>query len=286
MQTIPKDARLRELSFLAKLARESQPLLVTVAADDPDRLMYFHLLREGYVNDLAAFSGVSGRAVENGEGLDRRLNRRLHQDYDLLMSGQPIAFRISHKGLVRVSELRQALQTGRDREPFGILFGKRHILPDLAIALTTAAPGTPLSLAYLDANGFKTINDTISHSAGDEALKSYLSVVLMVTEGRGEAYRAGGDEVVVILPNTTTEQARQTIRAVAVQLHNEKMPGGLKLSLSCGIATTTAADAEAAEFLNAADEQQKRAKARSRTSERRPSVIAIKDQVEEVVPVP
>ena len=163
----------------------------------------------------------------------------LHQDYDLLLSGQPITFRINHKGLVRLSELQQAIQTGRDREPFGILLGQRHVLPDLAFALAQTSPTEPLSLAYLDANGFKVINDSINHAAGDEALKGYMSVVLMLTQGRGEAYRAGGDEVVVIMPNTTAELARQTIRAVAVQLHKEEMPGDLKLSLSCGIATTT-----------------------------------------------
>ncbi len=51
----------------------------------------------------------------------------------------------------------------------GILLGKRHVLPDLMIALASTTSASRLSVAYLDANGFKAINDTISHAAGDEA---------------------------------------------------------------------------------------------------------------------
>jgi len=41
-------------------------------------------------------------------------------------------------------------------------------------------------VAYLDANGFKTINETINHAAGDEALKSYMSVVSMLIQPLSE----------------------------------------------------------------------------------------------------
>src|SRR5207244_5458270 len=54
-----------------------------------------------------------------------------------VMGGQQVTLRISHKGRVRLAELEQGLKTGRDREPFNILFGKRHIIPDLLIALAS-----------------------------------------------------------------------------------------------------------------------------------------------------
>src|SRR5207248_2892021 len=139
---------------------------------------------------------------------------------------------------LRLSELQQVLQTGRDREPFGILLGQRHVIPDLTIAIAFATEASPLSIAFLDLNGFKAINDTLGHAAGDDALKSFMSVVSMLTERLGEGYRAGGDEVVVIMPGATTDLALKTMHTVAVQLHKEKMPGDLPLSVSCGIATT------------------------------------------------
>jgi len=279
MLTHAADARIRELQFLAKLDREKR-VDITVAVEDPDRLMILHLLRERYVNDLATLAHTSGEIPD----LEDALRDRLMHDLDLLLKVEPVALRINHKGRVRLSELQQALQTGRDREPFGILLGQRHILPDLTIALASATSGSPLTLVYGDANGFKTINDTINHAAGDEALKSYMAIVSMFSEAVGDAYRAGGDEVVVIMPSTTADVALNTMRAVAAQLHKEKMPGDLPLSLSCGIATTTDANADAGELLKKADEEQKRAKARSRVDPPRPSVIAVEDRELEVIP--
>jgi diguanylate cyclase (GGDEF)-like protein len=279
MPTNPSDARLRELQFLAKLDREER-VDITVAVEDPDRLMILHLLRERYVNDLAALTHTSGEIPD----LEDALRDRLMHDLDLLLKVEPVALRINHKGRLRLAELQQALQTGRDREPFGILLGQRHVGTDLAIAITSASEYAPLTLAYADANGFKVINDKINHAAGDEALKIYMTVVSMLTEAVGEAYRAGGDEVVVIMPNTTTDLALRTMRAAATQLHKEKIPGDLPLSLSCGIVTTVNPNRDAGELLKAADEEQQRAKARSRVAPPRPSVIAVEGKELEVMP--
>jgi len=273
------DARLRELRFLAKLDREGV-LSLNLTVEDPDRLMVMHLLRERYVNDLALLERVSG-TIEDLEG---RLAERLDIDLHLILKGQALSLRINHKGRLRLSELEQALQTGRDREPFGILLGQRHVLMGLTIAITSATERSPVSVAYLDANGFKTVNDTIDHAAGNEALKSYMSVVSMLTQRLGEAYRDGGDEVVVIMPGAAPHLVHNAIRAVAAQLHREKIPGDLPLSLSCGIVTTTDANTDPGEFLKKAEEEQKRAKARSRVDPPRPSVIAVEGRELEVIP--
>ena len=278
MSTRPTDARLRELQLLAKLDREDV-VHQTVGVEDPDRLMILHLIRERYVNDLAALTHTSGEIPD----LEDALRDRRRRDLDLLLRVEPVALRINHKGRLRLSELLQALQTGRDREPFGILLGQRHVAPDLAIAI--ASMPKPLSIAFLDANGFKAINDILGHGAGDEALKIYMSVVLMLTEALGEAYRNGGDEVVVIMPGTTADRALHIVRAVAAQLHKEKMPGDLPLSVSCGIATTIDANMDAAEFMRAADLEQKRAKERSRVAGPRPSAIAIPGKEVQVLPI-
>src|SRR5712664_167484 len=138
MPTHAADAQLRELQFLAKLDREER-VDITVAVEDPDRLMILHLLRERYVNDLAALSHTSGEIPD----LEDALRDRLMHDLDLLLKVEPVAFRINHKGRLRLSELEQALQTGRDREPFGILLGQRHVQTDLAIAITHAMVQSP-----------------------------------------------------------------------------------------------------------------------------------------------
>jgi diguanylate cyclase (GGDEF)-like protein len=292
MPTHARDARLRELQFLARLDREGPLDLQTHTLDDLQKAMLAELIYAGHLNGIGTIGWVYrddfqhmhvSRPENNNLFLDAE--RQRWNSINRLLGGQQVTLRISHAGRVRLSELEQALQTNRDREPFGILLGQRHVLADLAIAITRATGESPLTVAYLDANGFKTINDTLGHGQGDEALKSYMTVVSTVTERLGTAYRNGGDEVVVIMPDTSTDLALKTMRTVAAQLHKEKLPGDFPLSLSCGLATTTDPNADAAEFLNRADEEQKRAKERSREGKPpRPNVFAVQGKELEVLP--
>jgi diguanylate cyclase (GGDEF)-like protein len=71
----------------------------------------------------------------------------------------------------------------------------------LALALIKCDSQAPVSVGVIDMNDPKTINDTLGHNAGDEAIKSYLLAVAGVLETRGEAYRRdGGDVVFIIIP--------------------------------------------------------------------------------------
>lgn len=288
----PTDARLRELQFLARLNREGRIDLKGGVAQGPEKEMIAELVHTGYINGIGSIDWsfkddlqyIHVSRPENNDVL-MGAERLRWNSINRLLGGQEVPLQISHAGRVRLSELEQALQTGRDRDPFGILLNQRHVHTDLAIAITRATGQSPLSIAYLDANGFKAINDKLGHAKGDEALKTYMTVVSTATERLGTAYRNGGDEVVVIMPNTTPDLALKTMRTVAAQLHKEKLPGDFPLSLSCGIATTTDPNADAAESLNRADEEQKRAKERSREGKPpRPSVFAVQGKELEIVP--
>src|SRR6266446_9302873 len=184
MLTHAADARIRELQFLAKLDREER-VVITVAVEDPDRLMILHLLRERYVNDLAALTHTSGEIPD----LEDALRNRLVHDLDLLLKVEPVTFRINHKGRLRLAELEHALQTGRDRDPTGLMLSKRHLDQDLAIAVLSARPETPVSVAFLDMNGLKAINDRQGHDAGDKAIRTYLQTLSMICGEGVEGYR-------------------------------------------------------------------------------------------------
>ena len=60
------------------------------------------------------------------------------------------ALKISHEGRVRLSELEQQLRSGRDRDETGLLWAKRHLTTDLAIAVLSASQKAPLSVAFAD----------------------------------------------------------------------------------------------------------------------------------------
>lgn len=66
--------------------------------------------------------------------------------------------------------------------------------------------GTPFALIMLDLNGFKPINDVFGHDAGDELLVHVSSQLLKSLRKADILSRWGGDEFVIILPNTTQEE--------------------------------------------------------------------------------
>lgn len=65
----------------------------------------------------------------------------------------------------------------------------------------------PLTIAVLDANGLKQINDTYGHKAGDEFLIKIAKILTKTTRETDVAARPGGDEFNVILPETDQENA-------------------------------------------------------------------------------
>jgi diguanylate cyclase len=67
--------------------------------------------------------------------------------------------------------------------------------------------GIPLSVALLDVDHFKRLNDTYGHEAGDEALVHLTQVVKEILRPTDSVARYGGEEFVVILPNTSAEDA-------------------------------------------------------------------------------
>lgn len=74
--------------------------------------------------------------------------------------------------------------------------------------------GNPLSLAVIDLDGFKTINDKLGHAAGDEVLRVVANEILSIFRHHDLVARYGGEEFAVLLPNTHVEGALRALRKV------------------------------------------------------------------------
>lgn len=199
-----------------------------------------------------------------------------------LARGGQERFWITHRGRVRLSELRQQLRTGRDRDETGLLWAKRHVLTDLAIEVLSARPESPLSVAFLDMNGLKQINDVHGHAAGDGAIRSFFQIVAATLGRKGEAYRNGGDEVVVILPGVPDKDAKSLLERFVGQLGKDVQHLGeakveARLTASCGSVSTVSATEDAAALLERADKAQYRAKVVSKNHDPRVCAIAVGD---------
>ena len=88
----------------------------------------------------------------------------------------------------------------------------------------------PLALAVLDVDHFKLVNDRHGHPEGDALLKR-VATVLRAGRSTDRAYRTGGDEFALLLPNTDAEGAHMLVRRLSRRL------GDADASVSIGVAT-------------------------------------------------
>lgn len=68
--------------------------------------------------------------------------------------------------------------------------------------------GEPLAVAVIDCDGFKAINDRFGHAAGDRTLSTLVTELQTATRQRDSIARTGGDEFVLVLPNTSRGSAQ------------------------------------------------------------------------------
>jgi len=101
--------------------------------------------------------------------------------------------------------------------------------------------GKPLSLLMMDLDDFKNYNDTNGHIMGDKALKETASIILDSIRSSDLAARYGGEEFVVVLPNTSRDEALQVAERIRrrVELHkyeNQEKMKRKNLTISIGVA--------------------------------------------------
>ena len=127
--------------------------------------------------------------------------------------------------------------------------------------------GRPLSLALLDIDAFKQYNDRYGHPAGDRALRSVARVAGAAMRRPADlAARYGGEELVLLMPETDEIQARQVVEALCgavADLHiaHEASAVAPVLTVSVGGATLSPDSSELqAELFEAADAELYRAK--------------------------
>jgi diguanylate cyclase (GGDEF)-like protein len=122
--------------------------------------------------------------------------------------------------------------------------------------------GTPVSVALIDIDHFKLVNDTHGHLAGDKVLKAMGDEIQEHLRQTDTAGRFGGEEFVVLLPNASerdalavAERLRQHIEATPIPIGEDPADASkaVKLTISAGVAALTEACHELTDLLAAAD---------------------------------
>jgi two-component system cell cycle response regulator len=139
------------------------------------------------------------------------------------------------------------------------LYNHRFLIDSLGQQVALAERlGTSLAILMLDIDHFKALNDTHGHSAGDLALTTFAQTVLSNIRRADLAARYGGEEFVVLMPNTSAQEAfvvAEKIRA-AVGATNVDLPDRppVRLTVSVGVAAYPDDTDSASELFGLADD--------------------------------
>jgi diguanylate cyclase (GGDEF)-like protein/PAS domain S-box-containing protein len=170
--------------------------------------------------------------------------------------------------LRQIEALQANLREQAIRDPLTGLFNRRYLQETLPRELARAErEGRPLSVSMLDLDHFKQLNDTYGHLAGDAMLQQLAKVLTQLTRSSDILVRYGGEEFIVVLPDSTPQIACQRAeewRAAFEQVTANAAQPLQRITLSVGIASYPRDGTSAEELIHQADMALYRAKSGGR----------------------
>ena len=166
---------------------------------------------------------------------------------------------------LRIVELQKQLLEMSQTDPLTSLRNRRAFDERLGEAFEHARRyGRPLSLAIIDVDHFKAINDGHGHDAGDAVLRGVAKTIVSRTRQTDFAARVGGEEFAILLPETALLEALQFGEKLRAGIASEPV-FGRRVTVSIGIASVPHSHVPGtAELFRAADQALYRAKENGR----------------------
>ena len=179
------------------------------------------------------------------------------------------------------AEARAELATQAATDPLTALPNRRTLEACLERAVEQARrTGRPLSLLVLDLDGFKEINDSQGHDAGDGVLRVTARTLEAALRPGDLAGRLGGEEFLALLPDTSSRAAWLVAERLRAAITAQTVEGVPNVTVSVGVASFPGHGVSSGELLRAADSAMYDAKAlgRDRTMVFSPSQAAIRTE--------
>lgn len=132
--------------------------------------------------------------------------------------------------------------------------------------------GSAVSVVFMDLDGFKTVNDVYGHRAGSATLTEVAEVITRSVRESDFVARYGGDEFVLMLPETPAERGLQMAERVRLRIAGHRFRGGvgadIYLTASFGVASFPEHDTQAEKLIELADAAMYEAKQRDKNNVR------------------
>jgi diguanylate cyclase len=127
-------------------------------------------------------------------------------------------------------------------------YNRRCIMRMLADEIDRARrTGKPCSIALIDLDWFKRINDVHGHPTGDEVLRTFAITVFANIRDRDKFGRYGGEEFLLVLPDTenaTATRLLNRLRGIIADLDWSAFSSGMRVTISAGVATLMPSDTD------------------------------------------
>ena len=163
--------------------------------------------------------------------------------------------------VTEISRLQEAVREQAIHDAITGLFNRRYLEETLPRELAGARRrDASLAVILLDVDHFKTVNDTFGHQEGDRTLQRLAALLDSSTREGDIACRYGGDEFVLVLPDTTLTEAldkAEALRKACSSLDQEGLP---RFTISLGVACSPDHGEEGGQILLIADRALYRAK--------------------------
>jgi diguanylate cyclase (GGDEF)-like protein len=160
-----------------------------------------------------------------------------------------------------LTRVNRELELLSQRDPLTHLFNRRHILECVELELARVRRGHCAALLMIDLDSFKLVNDQFGHQRGDDVLKQIAEAIAYATRVTDVAGRYGGDEFVVVLPDSDEAQAEGVAKRLveAVQRAGDAFGATQPVTASVGVAIASGDD-DARSLVRRADANAYRAK--------------------------
>jgi diguanylate cyclase (GGDEF)-like protein len=156
-----------------------------------------------------------------------------------LVSGQ--THRTVYQRGLKLKEAYQRIEELSELDELTGSFNRHHIMRMLDEEITRAHRAhPPCSIALIDLDWFKRINDTHGHLTGDEVLRTFAITMFANIREIDRFGRYGGEEFLLVLPETPGDEAARILdrlRAIIADLDWSAFSAGMQVTISAGVAT-------------------------------------------------
>ena len=230
-------------------------IITDIIMDGMDGLEMTQMIKDRYDTDIIVITGFTGNySYEDAikKGADDFIFKPVRFEELLLRLKRVLRERnLAHER----TEMLERLQELAITDDLTKLFNSRHFYSQLENEIHRYNRyQRPLSLLMIDVDFFKEFNDTCGHLAGDRILNKIAQLIVACLRNLDTAYRYGGEEFTVILPETTCDSAMRVAERINQVVHDEafEVVTDKKISVSIGV-TQFSPGETISEFIRRAD---------------------------------